>query len=681
MPFNYFKAVAFMFPLGCVLVYGLYVSYKARQYFHIGLPDSQVVKRRALTIAIVDVVVFNSFWTVAGLNYIIYLYGFDPEDKGSNPYILFYGTWFGIKSFLFEPMMFFSSIGLFHFCCDEGGCQINFSEATETDGVRESSDEFLNEAQKDGLKFDLLSPTMKQSLLREQARRDIIAATALGITEGVTMAQVKWDERACAKAAPAEGADTPCDDPFTVKDMLPADFNKEPQRITIESRQKAGNMGEWTSATFEDYCPLGFAGLRELAGLSRDEYVHSVNGGDLATPGAGYDPGSEALDPSQRVLNGITSLKEQGSEGKSGSFFYFTADKRFMIKTVTAQEHRQVLDMLPQLCAHMVTNKGTLLNQIYGAHGVRLHEREEVTFFIVMESVSWTSNPFSHRFDIKGSWVDRASYKKAKGQAQLQEEVAQGKVRTCMKDSDLESLGFRVYITPEEREFIIAQIAKDTAFLRQFNIMDYSLLLAAHSRPLSAAAKHKEHSKGDVPKHRQTENGLRRVLRKGDDASVRTIYYFGVIDILQLYDCSKVGESFLKSKLLCKDVHGISSVPAEEYHTRFNKRMDEIFVAVPDEEAIVDPTSNELQSTSSVEADYQAAMAAAASYQDMAATASYQESVRDQYETRIEVQELQAYPSAGRMTSIEKRLLNNTNITTIADFDKQTGLPPSPHAN
>ena len=32
--------------------------------------------------------------------------------------------------------------------------------------------------------------------------------------------------------------------------------------------------------------------------------------------------------------------------------------------------------MLPQLCAHMVTNKGTLLNQIYGAHGVRLHERE-----------------------------------------------------------------------------------------------------------------------------------------------------------------------------------------------------------------------------------------------------------------------------------------------------------------
>lgn len=48
-----------------------------------------------------------------------------------------------------------------------------------------------------------------------------------------------------------------------------------------------------------------------------------------------------------------------------------------------------------------------------------------------------------------------------------------------------------------------------------------------------------------------------------------SVYFFGIIDLLQQWDKSKVAEQFLKSKVLKKDKHGISAVNSDEYATRF----------------------------------------------------------------------------------------------------------------
>lgn len=65
---------------------------------------------------------------------------------------------------------------------------------------------------------------------------------------------------------------------------------------------------------------------------------------------------------------------------------------------------------------------------------------------------------------------------------------------------------------------------------------------------------------------------------QGIDAAAPCLYFLGIIDILQEYDFSKKLEHFAKSKLLCKDSHGISAVEPEEYRERFITAMESVFV-------------------------------------------------------------------------------------------------------
>ena len=61
--------------------------------------------------------------------------------------------------------------------------------------------------------------------------------------------------------------------------------------------------------------------------VSSDSYVASMGGRD-----------GEAA-PTQR----------QFSEAKGGGFFFFSADKRYMVKTMSEREHRTMLQILPEL--------------------------------------------------------------------------------------------------------------------------------------------------------------------------------------------------------------------------------------------------------------------------------------------------------------------------------------------
>lgn len=63
-----------------------------------------------------------------------------------------------------------------------------------------------------------------------------------------------------------------------------------------------------------------FRKIREFFGVSSHDYLQSV--------------GPEQL-VGNMVLGNLASLSELCSEGKSGAFFYYTADGRFLIKTVS----------------------------------------------------------------------------------------------------------------------------------------------------------------------------------------------------------------------------------------------------------------------------------------------------------------------------------------------------------
>ena len=59
------------------------------------------------------------------------------------------------------------------------------------------------------------------------------------------------------------------------------------------------------------------------------------------------------------------------SEGKSGSFFFFSHDQKFLIKTLTSSELNTFLgDFVVNYYEHMVNSPETLLAKIYGVFTV-----------------------------------------------------------------------------------------------------------------------------------------------------------------------------------------------------------------------------------------------------------------------------------------------------------------------
>merc|ERR1711998_157629 len=133
---------------------------------------------------------------------------------------------------------------------------------------------------------------------------------------------------------------------------------------------------------------------------------------------------------------------------------------------------------------------------------------------------------------------------------------------------------------------LVANIMNDVDFLREHNIMDYSLLLGVATLPTelrrhakgglneatsaeTAAAAHYLHS--DRHTEWQCDYGG---LRARDDFEVEqdTIYYLGIVDILQEFNMKKRLEGAYKTRmqvLAGKDPTLISAVDSSVYAQRF----------------------------------------------------------------------------------------------------------------
>lgn len=111
---------------------------------------------------------------------------------------------------------------------------------------------------------------------------------------------------------------------------------------------------------FKDYCPWVFRRIRDCFHVDSTEYLIS--------------------------LTGKYVLSELGSPGKSGSFFYFSQDYRFIIKTIHRTEHDFILTILKDYYEHVKLNPHTLLSRIFGLHRVKQPGNKKI-HFVVMGNV------------------------------------------------------------------------------------------------------------------------------------------------------------------------------------------------------------------------------------------------------------------------------------------------------
>lgn len=341
---------------------------------------------------------------------------------------------------------------------------------------------------------------------------------------------------------------------------------------------------------FKDYAPWVFRHLRSIFKLDPADYLVSLT--------------------SKYILS------ELGSPGKSGSFFYFSRDYKYIIKTIHHAEHKFLRKILKDYYNHVQENPNTLLSQFYGLHRVKIPYGRKI-HFVVMNNLFPPHRDIHRTFDLKGSTIGR----------DFKEDNLEANPRATLKDLNWLRRNQHLEFGPTKKRMFIEQMQKDVKLLQRLHIMDYSLLVGIHDlekgneenlrdktlkvfspggeeapdpqpnqlmrtpSKLESARKARElrqmvKTQKPVPMDQtsskmpdELEDAKRNFYFYSDDGGFRAtheddtpgeeIYYLGIIDCLTHYSIIKRMEHFFKG--LANTESQISAIPPERYGDRFVK--------------------------------------------------------------------------------------------------------------
>lgn len=194
---------------------------------------------------------------------------------------------------------------------------------------------------------------------------------------------------------------------------------------------------------FKDYSPWVFRHLRAIFGLDPADYLMSLT--------------------SKYILS------ELGSPGKSGSFFYFSRDYKYIIKTIHHAEHKLLRRILREYYHHVKDNPNTLISQIYGLHRVKIPYGRKI-HFLVMNNLFPPHRDIHQTFDLKGSTVGR----------DFKEDELGENPRATLKDLNWLRRDHHLEFDQQIKQLFIEQLQRDVALLQKLHLMDYSLLVGIH---------------------------------------------------------------------------------------------------------------------------------------------------------------------------------------------------------
>lgn len=101
--------------------------------------------------------------------------------------------------------------------------------------------------------------------------------------------------------------------------------------------------------------------------------------------------------------------------GKSGEFFFFSYDNKWILKTITDNELNSFRQRMPEYFHHMCEYRNSLINKIYGIFSYDMNyisSNNGIYHMVLMKNISQVPRPFVKRtYDLKGSEVARESLK------------------------------------------------------------------------------------------------------------------------------------------------------------------------------------------------------------------------------------------------------------------------------
>ncbi|XP_071743962.1 phosphatidylinositol 5-phosphate 4-kinase type-2 alpha [Lepeophtheirus salmonis] len=312
----------------------------------------------------------------------------------------------------------------------------------------------------------------------------------------------------------------------------------------------------------KEYCPLVFRNLRERFGIDDAAYLKSL----------------------------CKSPKAMDSPGRSGSKFYLSHDKLYVIKTITSEEVEQMHSLLKQYHPFIVERHGkTLLPQYLSMYRLTVDNVEH--YMVVMRNIFSNHLRIHKKYDLKGSTVDREASQKERE-----------KDSPTFKDNDFLSDGVKIHIGDEAKNLLLETLTADVDFLTKLHIMDYSLLLGVHDCELAEQEleeaellaqgpevidpEDEEYDSGGsggaaltppdsplAPGRVIYSNGRinpeKDIYAIPSRASTREIYFLAVVDILTHYGVKKQAAKAAKTVKYGSSVDGISTVEPDQYAKRF----------------------------------------------------------------------------------------------------------------
>ena len=205
-----------------------------------------------------------------------------------------------------------------------------------------------------------------------------------------------------------------------------------------------------------EYAPDAFAHLRKLDGFDNEDLKKSL------------DPNLDA--------NVKNIFKAGEGMGKSASFFFFSHDTRFLIKTMTDNDFNAFMKLFQLYFEHINNYKNSLIARIYGVYSVEM-EQQDKQFLILMGNTKQIDDKFIKKiYDLKGSMVKR----EVKGEEKSFKHTA------CLKDKNILNVckheSFINFCSHDIKK-IMNRIRLDATLLSHFNLMDYSMLFVACYNP------------------------------------------------------------------------------------------------------------------------------------------------------------------------------------------------------
>ncbi|CAG9327682.1 unnamed protein product [Blepharisma stoltei] len=271
----------------------------------------------------------------------------------------------------------------------------------------------------------------------------------------------------------------------------------------------------------KEYAPMVFKDLRSLEGLSETELCLSFD-----------------------IMRNLPYIRKNSGNkgGRSSAFFYFSFDKKYLVKTITKAEQKVLLEvLLPEYHAHIKQNPDSLIARLFGLFAISFNNTK--CNLIIMQNILPSYN-MQAVFDLKGSKVARQTISHVS--VKSIDDILNDRI---YKDLDFLHLKKSIFLSYEDGLALKKRIHSDVQLFTRLNIMDYSLLLGISYQEVAV------------------KNSFRAI---GNDKGKG--YVIGIIDFLQTYGRLKRLETLSKSFVMPGvSKLDISAVGSEDYGERFVK--------------------------------------------------------------------------------------------------------------